>query len=69
MEYLCVLVIEKKNQNPILVSSASFTQLSKFKEKLDRQIHRNENIVRTSIVSMIDLEEFLSVEEILKERD
>jgi len=62
----CALVIERENMGPLIITCDSFVMLSKFKEKLDRKIERT-RIQKTSIVGLMNLEDFMSIEEIVKE--
>lgn len=62
----CALVIERENAKPLVVASESFYQLSKFKDKLDQKI-KNTNIRSTSIIALMDLDDLMSIEIILKE--
>lgn len=62
----CALVIERENAGPLVVSSDSFYQLSKFKNKLDEKSYRT-NIKSLTIVSLMDLDDLMSIEIILKE--
>lgn len=65
-EMRCALVIERRETSPIIITCDSFYQLSKFKNKLDQKIEKT-SIIRTSIVGLMDLEDFMSIEEIIKE--
>ena len=61
----CALVIERNGKTPLVITSESYLMLSKFKDKLDAKI--KDRPIKTSIVGPMDLEDFMSVEEIVTE--
>lgn len=62
----CVLVIERDRAPPIVIAYDSFYSLSKFKDKLDSRI-TGTRVKATHIVGLMALEDFMSIEQILKE--